>query len=69
MITLAFPGLKVYCQITYSVYRDNFKRMGMKLDEKGDFMATIEKKAREEIFPEYLDKMRANGIQVELFDL
>lgn len=69
MITLAFPGLKGYCQISYNVYRDIFKSMGMSFDENGGLMAAIEKRAREEVFPEYLDQMRANGQAVELFDL
>ena len=68
MITLAWPGLKEYCQITYNVFRDNFKSMGMEFDENGGLMAAIEKRAREEVFPEYLEKMRAKGFQVELFD-
>lgn len=43
--------------------------MGMEFDENGGLMAAIEKRAREEVFPEYLEKMRAKGFEVELFDL
>lgn len=69
MITLAFPGLKPYCEITYSHYRNICKDMGMSFDESGELRDIIEKTAREKVFPEYLDKMRANGFEVELFDL
>jgi len=77
MITLAWPGLKEYCQITYNQIRywhtsvDWYTRTGLQppFDEGGTLMAVIEKKAREEIFPEYLDKIRANGQDIELFDL
>jgi len=69
MITLALPGLREYCQITYNIYRDACKSVGMEFDENGEFMHAVEKRAREEVFPEHLDQIRAKGYEVELFDL
>lgn len=77
MIILAFPGLKEYCQITYNLYRDwwesvdFYTRTGLqpRFDEQGTFLEAVEKRAREQIFPEYLNQLSANGYQVELFDI
>lgn len=77
MIVLAFPGLKEYCQITYNVYRDAWKGLNFwtqtglqpPFDESGTFLAVVEQRAREKVFPEHLDQIRAKGFEVELFDL
>lgn len=77
MIILAFPGLKEYCQITYNAYRDAWNGMNFytqtglqpTFDERGTFLEVVERRAREQIFPEYLNQLSANGYQVELFDI